>query len=85
MGDAVPGKLLQFLEIDDAGVEQRFKILASLLGGVVFQVFVGLGLLDLLLAVEDVGDVQLLLHLPPVLLSASTVKYFLKSLKMDIK
>ena len=85
LGYAVPRELFQFLEVDDAGVEQCFEVFASLFGRVVFQVFVGLRLLDLLFAVEDVGDVQLLHHLSARLLSNSTGMYFLKSLKMDIK
>lgn len=85
MRDAVPGELFEFLEVDDAGVEEGFEAVPSLLGAVVLQVLVGVGLLDLLLAVEDVRHVQLLLHLAPVLLPESPIAYFLKSLKMDIK
>lgn len=33
--DSVPGKLFEFLEIYDVGLENELKVLAALLGGII--------------------------------------------------
>lgn len=61
MGDSIPCELLQLLHVHDVAGEESLVAGFALLGGVVFEVGVVLGFLDLFGAVEDVAHVELLL------------------------